>query len=163
MKILNEKGKLFGIINVLDFAVIIFVILLVLGAYYKFGVLGKAGQSASMEPISYTVEIKEVRAYTKDNIIEGDKFFDKTSGNCIGTVSDIQYSNSYKSCPLLDGSLVSGEVENRFDVVVTIEAEGTTDIEGRSYVNRTYELIKGSTKKFTTKYVEFEGSVKDIL
>ena len=162
MKITDEKGKLFGIINALDFAVALVILLLALGAFYKFGVSGKTGQNTAMEPVSYTVLIKEVREYTKNNIAEGDTLFDKTSGNPIGTITGIEYAKSYKACSFEDGSYNLGEVENRIDVLLTLEAEGIVN-DGGSYVNRTYELIRGSTKKFITKYVEFEGSVKDIL
>ena len=57
MRVADNKGKLFGKINFIDFGVIIIVLLLVAGAYYKFGVLDKTGGTAELQPVTYTVEI----------------------------------------------------------------------------------------------------------
>ena len=162
MKLIDNKGKLFGIINAIDFFVILLVIAIGLGTYYKFGVMDKTSTNVAMEPISYTVEIKKVRDYIFNNVKVGDELYDKTSGNSIGTITDIDSEVAKDIVEMVDGKGVYGEVENRYDVLLTVEAEGVVKEEGY-FVNKVYELVVGSKKKFVTKYFECEGSVRNII
>ena len=47
MKLIDNKGKLFGIINAIDFFVILLVIAIGLGTYYKFGVMDKTSTNVA--------------------------------------------------------------------------------------------------------------------
>ena len=161
MKLINEKGKLFGLINAIDFCVILLIVLIAGGTYYKFGVLDKTSTSAAMQPISYTVEIKKVRGYIFDNVQECDVLYDKTSGNSIGTITKIEGKPAEEVQMGLDGTMINTEVENRFDVTLSVEAEGVVS-DNSYHVNRTYELVRGSTRKFMTKYFEGEGKIIDF-
>ena len=162
MKLIDKKGRLFGIINAIDAVIALVIIVIAAGAVYKFAFMEKTSTVASMEPISYTVEVKKVRNFIMDNVKEGDTLFDGASGTAIGTITKVDYSTAKEPMGLADGTLIMAEVENRYDVVFTVEADASTngDI---YYVNRSYELVIGSTKDFTTKYSQFEGKVKEIL
>lgn len=162
MNIINKNGKIFGLINVIDFFVLLIVVVIAMGTYYKFVVLDKTSSTVAMEPISYTVEVKRVRDFIFSNVKEGDILFDKTSGNSIGKIVKVEATPAIDSLSTIDGSYKTVEVENRYDVVFTIEAEGTIT-DGGYFVNKTYELVVGSSKKFMTKYFEFDGKVKEIL
>ncbi len=162
MKLIDEKGKLFGKINAIDFCVIVLVIALAAGAFYKFRVLDKTSTTAAMEPVSYTVEVKKIREYVFQNVKEGDLLFDKTSGKSIGTIVKVEGVPAKEAVLCTDGTYRQGEVENRVDVTFTIEAEGIVNEDG-CFVHKTYELVSGSERKFMTKYFECDGKVKDIL
>ncbi|NLK36954.1 MAG: DUF4330 domain-containing protein [Epulopiscium sp.] len=162
MKLVNEKGKLFGKINIIDFCVILLVIALALGAAYKFRGLEKTSTTTTMEPIRYTIEVKKIRDYIFQNVKEGDLIFDKTSGNCIGTITKIDATPAKEAVLCIDGTYNMGDVENRIDVVFTVEGEGVISADGY-FINKTYELVSGSERKFMTKYFECDGSIKDIL
>lgn len=164
MKIVDSKGKLFGKINAIDFCVVVVVIALVLGAVYKFGIVNKtsgAGSSA-MQPINYEVKIEKAREYSFGNVQEGDVLYDKTSGNPIGKVVKAEKEPATDIVEMPNGTAIEGLVENRINIILTIEAEGTVTEKGH-FVNKTYELLVGSKKKFFTKYLECEGSVSEIL
>ena len=152
MKLVDEKGKIFGKFNVIDLCVVIIVLILAAGTYYKFGVMDKTSTASAMEPVTYTVKINKIRDYVFNNVKEGDTLYDKTSGNAIGTITKIesQQAKDYVT------------VEDRVDVTFTVEAEAVVNDSGY-FVNRTYELLKGSKKKFMTKYFECDGSVEEIL
>lgn len=162
MKLIDEKGKLFGIINAMDFFVIVLVIAIGAGTYYKFGIMDKTSATAATVPIEYTFEVKKVRDYMFNNVKEGDEIFDKTSGNSIGKIVEITSSPAKEVSSFADGTGINAEVQDRYDVVFKIEAAGTITSDGY-FVNKTYELVAGSKKKIMTKYFEGEGSVKDIL
>lgn len=162
MRLVDEKGKLFGRINVIDFSIIVLVIVLGFGAYYKFHVLDKTSTVGSMEPMSYTVEVKKIRNYVFQNVKEGDLLFDKTSGKSIGKIVKVEGVSAKEALLCTDGTYRLGEVENRVDVTFTIEAKGIVNEDGY-FVHKTYELVSGSERKFMTKYFECDGKVKDIL
>lgn len=162
MKLIDEKGKLFGKFNAIDCCVILLVVVLGLGAVYKFHGLSKTNTNAVMEPITYTVEIKRVRDYIYQNVKEGDLLFDKTSGNTIGKIVKIDGNQAQENVLCIDGQYIKGPVENRVDVTLTIEADAVVSSDG-VFVNRTYELSSNSERKFMTKYFEADGKIKDIL
>lgn len=162
MKWIDEKGKLFGKINAIDICVVLLVVVLIAGAFYKFRVLDKTSTTAAMEPITYTVEVKKIRNYVFQNVREGDPIFDKISGNCIGRIIKVEGVPAKDSFMLEDGTYETVEIQNRVDVIFTIAAEGTITKKGH-FVNKNYELVSNSTKKFMTKYFECDGRVKDII
>ena len=164
MRLVDNKGKLFGKVNVIDFCVIVVVIALVLGAIYKFGMINNnAGSgSASMQPITYKVKMEKAREYSFNNIKEGDILYDKLSGNSIGKIVNVEKEPATDIVEMPNGTTVAGLVENRINIIITVEAEGTITEKGH-FVNKTYELLVGSKKKYFTKYLECEASVSEIL
>ncbi|MGL4789768.1 MAG: DUF4330 domain-containing protein [Anaerotignaceae bacterium] len=162
MKFIDEKGKLFGIANAIDICVVLIVVLLIGGAYYKFSSMNKSSGGATMQPVSYEVTIERVRDFSYNNIQVGDTIFDKTSGNSIGTITNVEKEQAYDKIRMPDGSIAVGPVENRINIKLTVEGEGVVSSSG-TFVNRTYELLVGSKKKFFTKYLECEGSVSEIF
>ncbi len=161
MKFLDKKGKLFGKINIIDFCVIIIVIVLIAGAVYKFKFMDKTSNNVAMQPITYTVKVEKVRDYALNNIEIGDTLFDKTSGNAIGTITNVESEPATDYVIMNDGSIVKGNVENRINIILTVEAEAVENSSG-CYVNRTYELLMGTQKKFMTKYFECDGYINSI-
>ena len=162
MKITDKKGKLFGNINVVDFFVIVIVVVLLGGAYYKFGVLDKTSTGGTLQPVTYTVEVKRVRDYVFQNVQEGDELFDKTSGKSIGKIVKVESTPSTEPVLCQDGIYKIGTVQNRIDVVFTVMGEGTVTEDG-CFINRTYELVRESDRTFVTKYFECQGKIKDFL
>ncbi len=161
MKFLDKKGKLFGKINIIDFCVIIIIIVLAAGAVYKFKFMDKTSNNTAMQPVTYTVKVEKVRSYALDNIEVGDILFDKTSGNAIGTISNVESEPATDYVEMDDGSIVKGNVENRINIILTVDADAVKNESGY-FVNRTYELLIGSQKKFMTKYFECDGYINSI-
>ena len=58
-KIIDSKGKLFGVINIIDLVVIIAVVVLALSAFVKFDQNEKI--TSSDKVIEYTVEVENIR------------------------------------------------------------------------------------------------------
>ena len=154
-----QKGKKRG--RWLDILVLVLVVVLIGGAVYKFKKADTTANTGTLTAVTYTVEIQKVRQFAESNIRSGDKLYDKTSGNCIGTVTAVALSPAYEPMVGADGEAVLAPVENRYDVLLTVEAEAQ-ESGGSYYVNRTYELVCNSLKHFATKYFEAEGRIQDI-
>ena len=161
MKLIDEEGKLFGIVNVIDVCIIIIVIVLGVGAFYKFNVLDKTSSTAAMQPITYTVRVDKIRDFVLSNVETGDTIFDQASGNAIGTIVNVESEQAYEYINMPDGTFTKAPVENRINVIFTIEADAVVNDSG-CYVNRTFELLRGSQTKYMTKYFECTGIVESI-
>lgn len=162
-KIIDENGRLFGKISVIDILVIVIVLIAGAALYVKYGVLETTNVAADTVPVTYTVTIAGVRDFTVDSIQPGDLLYDKNGGGGypVGTITDVAFSNAKKASELADGTLVMGNVEGRYDVVLTVAADGKVS-QGRYLVNKTYELNVNSRRTFYTKYSTFEGVISGI-
>ncbi len=160
MKFLDKKGKLFGIINILDLSIILVIIALVFGTYWKFFKLDNTSVAQEMVPIKYDVQILGSRKFLPDAIKEGDLLYDKLANGSIGKITKVSIEPAKQVILLLDGSLEEKPIPNRVDVTLTVEAEGT--IHSGYRVNRSYEISVNSTRNFRTKYANADGKIIKI-
>ncbi len=162
-KIIDQHGRLFGKISIIDVLVLLVVLAVAAVLFVKFSPSGTVGNTSDLSPITYKVTINGVRDYTLDSLMAGDAVYDKDSGStiAIGTITQIETAPAQKVSSLTDGTLVLGDYEGRYDVTVTIEAEGIVS-ERRTLINKTYELNVNSTRNLITKYTSFSAVISEI-
>ena len=162
-KIIDEHGRVFGKISVIDVAVILIVVLIGAALFIKYNVLDASDKSSGTEPITYTVTVYGVRDYTVDALKPGDLLYDKNNsgGYPIGTITDVQTAGAKKASELSDGTIVLGNKIGYMDITLTVQADVTRST-GKYLVNRTYELNTNSKRMFTTKYCTFEATITGI-
>ncbi len=153
----RKKGKF----NIIDVIVVVVILVLICGAVYKFRGLDKTKKNASLETISYEITIESLRDYGFENLQIGDTVYDYTSGNAIGTISNIEWKDAVDPFYTIDGQTLQAPVENRYDAVVTIEAQAS-ESDGVYFVDRTYELCVNSQRKIYTKYVDCTAVITGI-
>ena len=61
-----------------------------------------------------------------------------------------------------DGTIGPAPVEDGVNLLLTLEGSGLIS-DGRYLLNRVYDLGVNSSRGFQTKYVQFNGTVVDIL
>ena len=159
-KLLDDKGRLFGIINIIDIAVILIVLLLAAAVYVKYNVLEKTSVSAENTPITYEITIEGIRQSALDTLRSGDTLY-SAEGGAIGVISAVSSNPAREKSPLMDGSFVISEIPERYDVTLVIQADGIKK-DGRCYVNRTYELNRNSERLLYTKYNSFAAIITGI-
>lgn len=155
MKILDEKGKLFGKINIVDLLVIVLILVVAVVLGMKF--LGGGTQVGDGEPrptLTYTVRVEEVDPATYESVCQ---FVDKAAGKkdqlmasgslLDGYVVDVEASSHNSDDPAADETL---------DLVFTVEV-ATTD----SLVNSvgTQEVRIGKSHILKSIHLEFEEGV----
>lgn len=120
MKLLDEKGKVFGLINIIDLLVIIVIGALIFGGYMR--MKEKPIVVNETEKALITYEIEEVRMATIDSLVEGDELFHYDKGGHIGTIVDVSYEPFTE--PLeKDGEWVQAEVPGKYNASIVVEAE----------------------------------------
>lgn len=131
MKIINEKGKLFGLINVVDLLVLIAAVGIVAGVGYK--LFGNKIVEASAEQVEL-VSIMRVRGatqYLTDEVKRNPQVGKKiVSGNdfTAAEIIDMKIEPYEQQVTTADGRIVTALDEDKFDLVFTIKttiAKGT--------------------------------------
>jgi len=159
-KLIDEKGRLFGKISVIDLAIFILIIVIAIGAYMKFMVLDQTAFTTEERSVQYTLEIQNVRErWTRNNIRVGDTIL--SAGTPIGTVTNI-FAEPFEVTVSGGGQVWTTIIPERYTVFV--EVEGTaTDTDGRILVSRTVPLgVGNSPQTFTTRYAVFNAAVREI-
>ncbi|MBQ9980865.1 MAG: DUF4330 domain-containing protein [Oscillospiraceae bacterium] len=160
-KIVDEKGRLFGKLNLIDTVAIIVVLLLVIGVCMRFFVLDSTSVNTETTPITYSVQASGVRMYTIDAIEVGDTVYDDDTGTMVGVISAIDYAPAAQVDMAQDKDYFYGTSDQYYDLTITLDADGTVT-NGRTYLNKTYELNVNSSRELHTKYCAFSVKISEI-
>ncbi len=159
MKIVDQKGKLFGLINIIDLAILLAVAVLVTGIIIKTGSTEKETGKVSKEFIA-TVICRNVEGKVAENLKPGDQV---VYGNVYvnGYIVSAEKFPAKQTVVLDDGTVKEVIVPNLSDVIVEMKIlyDGTDNLImlGKYQVN----IGKGLTVK--TNRVEVLGVVLDIV
>ena len=121
MKIIDKKGRLFGLINIIDLLVILLLIALVAVGAKRFGNKGPVGEVTTKKGV-ITAEIKDVRDVTANNIKVGDPIYDYDKGTYLGKIASAEVE-PYKDTTEYQGKFYNSEVPGKYRVLMTIDAD----------------------------------------
>ena len=162
MKIIDDKGRLFGKISLVDILVVMIVIVLGFAVYSRFFTQEQtAVGSVSNDEFTYVLRLNGVRSMTAEALRVGDAIYGTDNGTYLGTISNIEVKDSYQEFATVYGTTVVAPAENRYEVLLTIASEGLIT-SGKYYVSRSYELGANMTVGFYTKYCSTAGYVWSI-
>ncbi|NMB35065.1 MAG: DUF4330 domain-containing protein [Firmicutes bacterium] len=159
MKIIDEKGRLLGLINIIDLMALLLLIVIAL-----IGINKITGREARHEPGAATVHleflISEIRQQTVDAIQTGDVVIDSTSRQVFGTIKEKRVLPFRKPAPTANGSFVLADVPERFDVYLDLECSGH-DFEDVLRI-ASHEIRIGTSLVVQTKDYSIEGKVLKV-
>lgn len=121
MKVIDKKGRLFGLINIVDLIVLILIIALVSVGVKRFGTKSAVGEATTSKGV-ITAEVKDVRDVTANNIKEGDPIYDYDKGTYLGKIAKAEVE-PYTDETEYQGKFINAEVPNKYRVTMTIEAD----------------------------------------
>ena len=155
---MDENGRLFGAISLIDVFVILLAIVFVVAVYVKSNV--KEVTSASDERVTYEILVEYVRKSATETLRPGDTIYTVGDFN-VGTIKDVQINSARSSIALVDGSIKSVDVMDRYDVTITIEAP-CTFTGGCYYAGGYLALRTNSYSEFYTKYNYFSAYIAGV-
>lgn len=158
--ILDEKGKLFGKVSIVDIVFIILVLLLFGGIYVKFFNV-KNTQQALTETIEFSVFIQNVRQPTVDAIMVGENAFEESTGLYLGEIIDKEVKPSEDKIIKADGDIVIASMPGKYDIIVTFKVPGIEKEDGY-FANGNKEIKHGSDLKVETKLIAFESKINSV-
>lgn len=156
---IDEKGKLFGKISVIDIALIVLVAAAVAFVGIKF--FGNGTDDSQQMECSYVVEIKDIKESSLEYIKEGDMLYDD-KGAFMGVIEKTPKATpSVKVVEKNDGTFATAEVPGRVDVLVNIRGGGIKNANG-FYLDGKVSLLLGTYRFFKDDDIDFTASVVEI-
>lgn len=163
MKIIDNNGRLFGKISVIDVIVILVVAVMAVALYLKTNTMTHTSTATSNEVITYQIYARGVPSCVEDDLRVEDSIFDedRTNSGSLGKIKSIEVFPGTEQVAFDDGTVDIVPSEDTVDFLLTIEGEGL--INGKSYsLNRVYDLGVNSARNFCTHYARFTGTVVSI-
>lgn len=119
MRLIDGKGRLFGIINIIDLLVLLAVLALAVFGVSRMG-KGIVTTSATKEGI-VTYEISDIRQVTVDQIQLGDPVYHYDKGTYIGEIVDVNIE-PFKERVDYNGRWIEAEVPRKFLAQIKVKA-----------------------------------------
>lgn len=158
MRLLDERGRVFGKFNIVDLVIVL--VLIAAGiwfAYAKFGRDLKAEMAAREQPIEYCIVVMGIRPTTADALKKGGKAFEFKTGAEIGTIKNVRVEPADIWTVSDKGTWIRTPTDDRVDAFVDIEA--TARVGENVITVNGVEIRVGATIGFTTKWAQVNGNV----
>ena len=163
MKLIDNNGRLFGKISIVDVLVVLVVVAVGLAVYFKTH-QPQTGTKIETETIVYQMLLNSQPQYVVDSLQIGDDVFDKerSTGGSLGKIIDIEVTEGTKREELDKGTVAMVPYTGRYNVLLTIEGTGLYSEESGYSLNRIYDIGVNSNRYFNTKYARFESTIVSI-
>lgn len=157
MKLIDEKGRLFGKINLFD----LLVVLLVVGgiAAISLRMFATSKQDVQTQKATYTLEIVGVQEFAWDAYKKGDQIYE--NGVLLGTLKADGEPQPYKTTELCaDGTEKEVEHKLKKNVVLVLETDQLRS-DGGYYIG-TAEMLNGTGHVVSNGKIACNATVIDI-
>jgi len=158
---LDEKGRLFGRISIIDIFIIVAVIVLI-GGY----VFNRTSQDIQRvinpdTPIYLTVRVNGVRDFSLRAVEEGDIIFRQHERVPLGTVVSVEYEPAYSLAIRTDGTALMAPMEGRYTMYITISCIGSVTSTGY-FVNGTLQMSVGGGLTIQSNQFFATATITDV-
>jgi hypothetical protein len=156
--LIDNKGKLFGKINVLDLVVILAVLVVIAGVAYKFTKSNTPSVFRQNDKVEITFYVEELPDYAADAVEVGAPVTDRTTGSKFGVVKSVDTQPSVSYAPNSAGEIVKSTKETFRSQKVVVAGEGLFSDNGVTYnsidyyVNKQLEVRFGNVAVWTRVY-----------
>lgn len=164
MKIIDNKGRIFGLINYLDLMVLLIVALLV----GKFFILDNDEnskellQSQSNKEILLTYNIKGVKEISISSVKAGDVFRDVATGTVLGEVVKKEVVNSQIQTTDRDGNVIYSPIPDKYDLMITLKSMGNVIETDRDIKVSNVDVKIGLSMLIESKQIRYMGVIYGI-
>ena len=157
--IIDEKGKLFGKISIID--VLIILIILAAAAILTVKFTGIGSEQILTTHKTYVAEVEQIKNTTVPYIREGEKLYDN-EGAYMGTVKKVEVLPGEVVKTKSNGEYAVAVNPERANVRITIEGEGKENESG-FFLDGKVSLLLGTTRYFKASDVNFTAEIIEIL
>lgn len=124
MAFIDEKGRLFGRVNLIDVTLVIGVLVLVAAGFVVLRGQGKVATVREDKTVTYTMIVKAIRPDVASYIKKGDIVKKQVTMGPVGKVVDVKVQPAEAVVDAADGSKVLGVSPTEKDAYITIETKG---------------------------------------
>lgn len=158
--IIDEKGKLFGKISIIDIIIVLVVIVAIGGVGYKFTKSKTASPFVKQSPVIVTFYEEEAPGYAAKAIQKGNLAVEAEQNAVLGRVTDIKLDKSVSWAQSPIGQVIPSSREGYNSLFVTIEGEGIFGETGVKVGTGDYYVGKSVTIKIGKAI--FSGRIYNI-
>ncbi|HYE83293.1 MAG TPA: DUF4330 domain-containing protein [Clostridia bacterium] len=159
--LLDEKGRLFGKISIIDIGVLLLIVALLGGAYYKFFMVDKDNNAAKYDTLEYKILVEEVRQQSVDAIEIGTDIYHVKTDTPMGKIVSKEVLPATDQLTKADGTVVIAEKPGRFNVLVTIQVPGVESKYGFR-ANGRLDLNREEQHVLDTRTIILETKIVDV-
>ena len=139
---IDEKGRLFGKVSIIDIVVVLAIAVLAAGFVYNRTAQHVRQIIMADTPLCVTFLVEGVREFSLEAVQEGDVFFRQHERVPLGTVTRIDTGPAYDIMVRTDGTAVYVPVEGRYNMYITLSGVGSVTDNG-FFVNGTQQMAEG--------------------
>ena len=160
MKIIDEKGKFFGKINIIDLLIVVVIFALAMATFVKFRTSDEYMSKDTV--IEYTLLVENVRMPTVDALQEkADGIIDYETKKEIGDIVNTEISGASELELMTDGTYKEVKFKDKYDVLLTLQTKGT-ETEDNFFTLSGKKLVVGDNITIYNEYASTMGKVKSI-
>lgn len=160
MKIINEKGKLFGIINPVDLAIVLVALLCVAGIGWKVMSAAESAPKPDMAEVTFVVHVRGVM----EDVVRGieaagpvGQTLLSNNAKTSATIESVTYSDYIAVAVNADGQHVTTVDPMRKDIIFTVTAQ--VDRAGNALTVGAQELRVNATFSVKTQTIHINGTI----
>lgn len=160
MKTIDEKGRLFGKINLVDFGII----LLIISAVCAVGAKLAKEQFADRETVAieYTVAVSGVRQQSVDAIsMQTQDILDAEKDEPLGDIIDIEVKPAEELVELTNGGFEWATYPDKYDLYITLKTDGIKTEDGY-FTEAGKKLLYGGTVGLNNGFSQMFGTIENI-
>lgn len=147
--------------NIIDVIITVFVCSVICFIIFKISHTSILNDSQNYaKPITYTIEVKNIMEMTVNAIPDSGDIYDK-EGNYIGKVIKKEKTTAKKIMQKSDGEYVNAEIPDKFDVILTVEANAVVKNEGY-FIDGKKNIGSGSEVHVKGPNIEFIANIVEI-
>lgn len=161
MKLMDQKGRLFGKIHFLDLLLILLVLVGIVGMALRFTGAESAKEDSEVVPATraeYVFEIQYADAHYLNAYKVGDKVYEGKV--MMGTIKEIRHEPTKEVYLDAEGEVLLAERSLTNSIFLTIETENLTINNG--YYIEHQEILNGTGHTLATPFVACSGHVREI-
>ena len=158
--IINQDGKVFGKLNIIDLFVVLLILLVTLGTIYKFK-SRVAIISGGEKKISYQVVVKDIKSSSAKFYKKGLKVLDSKTNTDLGVIKNVHAEDYSDFITDINGIIHKSKKPDKIQVFLDIDANGI-ETEQAYLVGGTYELKAGADIYIATKYADVIGTINKV-
>ncbi|MBQ8526605.1 MAG: DUF4330 domain-containing protein [Clostridia bacterium] len=159
--IIDNKGKLFGKINIIDICVILIVVLALAMTYFKFNLSAHSDVVEYETTVTYTIQARNLRSFTLDGVEIGDKLYDHSSDKYSGTIVDKNITPATEYLTRADGTIVKTGLPERYDLELTVESPALIK-NGMVVLESGKSIHLNQTNSYYTQKIQTDFETMDI-
>lgn len=143
---IDEKGRLFGKVNIVDLLIIIIVVAVVAFLGYRF--FGPSSDVANTEKVTLTLYCEESADYVVDQLEAGCEVWDSENNVTLGTLREWRVGDSKSYVTDANGNVVQLSLDGYCSATLIVDAEGVVSDRGVTIGGTLYGVGQSSSVYF---------------